>query len=222
MIKELLEKKTNLNVFVKVKEYKSTFISVTRDRNNLKISLHKLFLSAPEDILKEVINFCLKRDKTAFKVIKNFANNYFSKIDYSKRINIDKFVTKGNFFDLKQILENLSLAYFENNLNLHITWFEKPKYKKFSHFTFGSFDKSLKLIRINKLLDNSNFPFYFINYVVYHEILHSIYEVKVDKTGRRKVHTKEFKIHEKKFPYYKEAMDFEKYFLKKGKVYGRA
>ena len=49
-IKELLEKQTNLKVILKIGDYKSTFIRFVRDRFNLKISLHKLFLDAPDNI----------------------------------------------------------------------------------------------------------------------------------------------------------------------------
>jgi len=116
----------------------------------------------------------------------------------------------------------LNLAYFKGELDLNITWFQKPKYRKYRHITFGSFDKNLKLVRINKLIDQANFPFYFINYIVYHEMLHSVCQEEIDENGKRKIHTKKFKEEEKKFPYFKEALEFEKKFLKKGRIYGRS
>lgn len=220
--KEILEQKSNLKVDLKVKEYKSTFISVLKNRFYLKVSLHKLFLDAPDDIKKAVVNFCLKKDSQSHRLIKTYANKYFLNLDYSKKLNINKLVSKGEYFDLRQIYENLNMIYFQNSLNLNITWFEKPKYRRCTHFTFGSYDKNLKLIRINKLVDQDNFPFYFINYIVYHEMLHSICMEEIDENGNKKIHTKKFKQLEKKFPYYKESQEFEKKFLNRGKIYVRS
>jgi len=219
--KEILQKKSNLKVYLKIKEYKSTYISVVKNRFQIRISLHKLFLKAPDDIKNAVISFCLKKDRNSYRMVKNYANRYFLDLDYSYKLDKKKLVTKGKYFDLKQIYENLNLIYFKNTLNLNITWFERPKYKKYSHFTFGSYDKNFKLIRINKLIDQINFPFYFINYIVYHEMLHSICEEEIEENGNKKIHTKKFKQLEKKFAYYKETQEFEKKFVNKGRKYGR-
>lgn len=221
-IKEAIEKRANLRVLLKVKDYKSTFISVLRTRSKIQISLHKLFLDAPLDVKEAVVVYCLKRDKIAHSILKNYANRYFISADYTHRINKKNLKTKGEFFDLKHIMDNLNLIYFKGKLNLNITWFEKPVYRKFRHITFGSFDKNSKLVRINKMLDSSEISFYFINYIVYHEMLHYVCKEIIDDTGKRKVHTKEFKKKEKEFAYYNEAKEFEKKILNKGKRYGRS
>ena len=219
-IKEILQKTSNVDVILKIKDYKSTFISILKTKSKLQISLHKLFLDSPDDVKKAVISYCLKRDKKSHLQIKTYAYKYFETADYTHRLDVKKLKSKGVCFDLKHIMENLNLIYFKDSLNLSITWFEKPKYTKFRHFTFGSFDKSLKLVRINSLLDNSNFPFYFINYIVYHEMLHAMYPERIDENGKRKIHTPFFKRKEKDFAYYRESQEFEKKFLKKRKFYG--
>ncbi|NGX63810.1 MAG: hypothetical protein KR126chlam6_01224 [Candidatus Anoxychlamydiales bacterium] len=221
-IKSELEKRSKLQVNLKVKDYKSTFISVLRTRSSLQISLHKLFVEASDEIQEAVISYCLKRDENAHKMIKIYANKYFEKADYTHRLDVKKLKSKGEYFDLKQILDNLNLIYFKGELNLNITWFKKPKYKKFRHLTFGSFDKNLNLVRINNMLDNSNIPFYFINFIVYHEMLHYVCRESIGDDGRRKIHTTSFKKKEREFAYFKEAQEFEKIFLKKGKRYGRS
>ncbi|NGX32662.1 MAG: hypothetical protein K1060chlam4_00712 [Candidatus Anoxychlamydiales bacterium] len=221
-IKEALEKKSNLAISLRVKEYKSTFISVLKTRSKIQISLHKLFLDAPDNVKEAVVVYCLRRDKIAHRILKNYANRYFVSADYTHRLNVKKLKIKGEFFDLKQIMDNLNLIYFKGALNLNITWFEKPKYRKFRHITFGSFDKSSKLVRINKMLDRADITFYFINYIVYHEMLHYVCKEIILEDGKRKIHTKEFKSKEKEFAYYREAKEFEKKFLNKGIRYGRS
>ncbi len=221
-IKEALEKKSNLAILLRVKEYKSTFISVLKTKSKIQISLHKLFLDAPLDVKEAVVVYCLRRDKIAHRILKNYANRYFVSADYTHRLNVKKLKIKGEFFDLKQIMDNLNLIYFKGALNLNITWFEKPKYRKFRHITFGSFDKNSNLVRINKMLDRADITFYFINYIVYHEMLHYVCKEIIAEDGKRKIHTKEFKGKEKEFAYYREAKEFEKKFLNKGIRYGRS
>jgi predicted metal-dependent hydrolase len=216
---EEIQKRSKKELSVKVAEYKSTYISVRRDQKSIKLSIHKLFLQAPESILNHLINFVVRRDKLAFIEIKKYAHNYFLNVDYSKFVKDENLNFIGKIYNLKQILENLNKKYFNDSLDLKITYFE-TKYKKYSHFTFGSYDNTLKLIRINKILDSINVPFYFVYYVVYHEMLHHILKVDISKDAKRKVHSKEFKILEKKFPYYKEAIDWEKNIFNKRKVNG--
>jgi len=214
---EKLQNKTNLKVSIKVKDYKSTFISILKNKNELKISFHKLFLNGDENIEKDLFSYCLFQDKKSLNSLKIFADKNFQKEE--KILDENKINFEGDFYNLKQILENLNNVYFQNKLNLKITYFQKPKYKKFRHITFGQYDKKFKLIRINKLLDSDKIPFYFINFVVYHEMLHDIHPVYLDN-NRRVVHSKEFKISEKKFPYFNEVIEFEKIFLKKRKKHG--
>lgn len=221
-LKEVLEQQSNLQVDLKIKDYKSTFLRIFKNRFKIKISLHKLFLQAPDNIQEALVSYCIKKDREAHRLIKIYATKYFLLADYSNRLDSKKLLSLGKYFDLKQIYENLNMIYFHNSLNLSITWFQIPHYRRYSHITFGSYDKNLKLIRINKLIDNEKFPFYFINYIVYHEMLHSICEMQIDENGYKKIHTKKFKELEKKFAYYKEAQEFEKKFVNKGRIYVRS
>jgi hypothetical protein len=218
---EEIQKRSKKELSIKVAEYKSTYISVRRNPTSLKVSVHKLFLKAPDTIVDHLINYVVRRDKLSFIEIKKYAHNYFLNVDYSKFVKDENLTYIGNFYNLKQIFENLNKKYFNNSLDLKITYFE-TKYRKYSHVTFGSYDNTLKLIKINKILDNINVPFYFIYYVVYHEILHHILKVDISENAKRTVHSKEFKILEKKFPYYKDAIDWEKNIFNKRKVNGWA
>ena len=223
---EILKEKSKKDVEINIKDYKSTFIRVLISSRKIKLSLNSLFLKASDDIENAIALFCLKKDKEAFRKIKNYANANFLRSDRSSMLDLTKLDSSGRVYDLKNILDNINKINFENKLDLNITYFAKPNYKRFSHFTFGSFDISLKLIKINKILDSELVPFYFVNYIVHHEILHYVYPMKISE-GRRSVHTKEFKQNEKKIAYFKEAIDFEKKFikdigLKRRVVYGRS
>lgn len=222
LLKIILEELFKKKVLLKIKDNRSTFLSSKSSFGEIKIFLHKAFLDAPFYILISLREYLLKNRKGALLKIKIFMENYFQEKDYSSDLDKDKLETIGKKYNLKEILDLLNKKYFKSSIDdINISWFKKPSYKKKESVTFGSYDKSLKLIKVNKLLDDEFFPEYFVSYVVFHELLHSKYPIIYDKRGRRKIHYKEFKEAEAEFEHYERAQIFEKNYLKKRNFHGR-
>ena len=73
----------------------------------------------------------------------------------------------------------------------------------------GHFDPSHNAIIISRIFDRPQVPALAVEYVLFHEMLHLRYPV--DHNGaRRRVHTREFREAEKKFPRLKEAKEILK------------
>ncbi len=68
------------------------------------------------------------------------------------------------------------------------------------YFVFGTIQEEDRVIRINPLLDQPFVPRWFLEYVLYHEMLHSVVPDEFDSSGRRRVHTEEFYRRERSFP----------------------
>lgn len=218
---------TPRNITLVINENHSIFLSVLeKKRKDLKLSLHRFFLLGTLYVCEAIIRYCIRRDKEALKVLRIFTNRYFLEVDYSHKIDPKKLQAKGIHYDLKLIYDQINEKYFQNELSLTITWFKKPRYRSFRHLTFGSYNKPLKLIRINKILDDPKVPSYFLEFITYHEMLHHICPSRMDKKGRSTVHTKEFKEKERLFSEYQKAIDWEKksiaYFQKREEEYGRS
>jgi hypothetical protein len=218
-LEELFKKKVDLVV----QDNRSIFLNARFiSSNRLKISLHQAFCQAPYYILISLREYLIKNKKEGLRNIKNYMDSFFEKKDYSSHLDREKLKIQGKVYNLEEIFEKLNKKYFANRVEgLNISWFKKPKYKNRGSVTFGSYDRSLKLIKVNEILDNDFFPPYFVSYIVFHEILHHEFPIIIDPKGRRKIHYRDFKIAEKKFDHFKEAMAFEKYFLKKRSLYGR-
>jgi hypothetical protein len=78
-----------------------------------------------------------------------------------------------------------------------------------SRSMLGHFDPSHNAIIISRIFDQPGRPALAVEYVMFHEMLHLQYPV--DHNGaRRRVHTKEFREAEKKYPQLKEAKDILK------------
>lgn len=65
------------------------------------------------------------------------------------------------------------------------------------------------MIRVHPLLDAPFVPQWFMEYVLYHEMLHAVVPDEWDANGRRCVHTEAFREKEKRFPLYRRARKWE-------------
>src|SRR5687767_3422361 len=96
------------------------------------------------------------------------------------------FQEKGRFFDLRKIFKKLNARYFNNRLRGYtITWGRRRKQPPKEYFVFGTIQEEDRLIRIHPLLDRSWVPPWFLEYVVYHEMLHAVVPDQFDDSGRR-------------------------------------
>ena len=128
------------------------------------------------------------------------------------------FSPEGEYFDLKTLFDKLNAEYFANALRGYtITWGRKRKYpwgRKRRHppkeyFVFGTIQEEDKMIRIHPQLDAPFVPTWFLEYVIYHEMLHAVVPEEIDDYGRRRVHTPEFYRRERQFHCYHRARRWE-------------
>ena len=113
--------------------------------------------------------------------------------------------TDGRFYKLLDIYSSLNNDYFNGMVSAAITWGVKRGKRAVRKRTLGSYCRNGKIIRINPVLDSIKVPRYYIEYIVYHEMLHADMDAEA---GR--VHSKEFKRRERLFEHYKKALAWEK------------
>ena len=114
------------------------------------------------------------------------------------------------YFDLREIFERVNLRHFRGRLRSYkVVWGRRRKERPREYFIFGSIQEEDRVIRIHPLLDQPFVPRWFIEYVLYHEMLHSVVPDEMDSAGRRRIHTAEFYRREKAFPRYRRARQWE-------------
>jgi predicted metal-dependent hydrolase len=75
--------------------------------------------------------------------------------------------------------------------------------------TLGSYSRNGSIIRINPVLDRKSVPQFYIEFVLYHEMLHADMGL-CEKNGRRVVHSGGFRDRERLFRRYRKALAWEK------------
>lgn len=121
------------------------------------------------------------------------------------------FRVAGEFHNLQAIFNKLNTSYFRGSplRGYTITWGRRRRLPPKEYFIFGTIQEQDRVIRIHPLLDAPWVPRWFLEYVVYHEMLHSVVPDEPLGRGRRRVHTAEFQRREKRFAHYRRARRWE-------------
>lgn len=189
----------------RINNNRCTMLSVKWEPDKTKVSLHKMFLDAPDNVMDQLACYLKQERKTISPEVRAFIDTNLQKMDYSWQIDPKTLEVAGSVYNLKEIYDDLNHEYFEGKLNLLITWFGKTSQKNRSRFTFGLYHDQMRLIKINRMIDSPRFPDYVVSFVIYHEMLHHVCPSYYDKKGRHHVHSKEFKAMEKKFKHFELA-----------------
>ena len=121
-----------------------------------------------------------------------------------------EFATEGRFFDLRAIFDKINARYFRNRLRSYtIAWGQRRRERPKNYIVFGSIQEEDRVIRIHPLLDRQFVPQWYLEYVVYHEMLHAFVPDRHDSSGRRIVHHEGFVEKERRFRHYRRSIEWE-------------
>jgi hypothetical protein len=117
---------------------------------------------------------------------------------------------EGRYFDLADIFDKLNGRYFSGRLRgYRIVWGRRRRLRPVSYMVFGTIQEEDRMIRIHPLLDQSWVPRWFLEYVVYHEMLHAVVPDRYDAEGRRIIHHEGFLRRERRFHWFRRAQRWE-------------
>lgn len=203
-----LENDLKKSVKLIINDNRSTMLSVKWEPDCTKVSLHRFFVDAPDNIMNSLACYIRQEEKTISSSVRSFIEDNMRKLDYSHLLEKMKLDTIGKIHNLTFFFDEINQEYFDNKIDLNITWFGRRKQKNRSQVTFGLFYEPLKLIKIHRLLDSPDVPDYMVSYVIYHEMLHYVCPSYFDERGKHRIHNKEFRERELKFRHYRIAQDW--------------
>jgi hypothetical protein len=206
-LKEHLQKLTGRDLCLIITDNATSMLSVRKKAENITVRLHKMFLHAGVDVCLEVADF-IRKGRSNRQVLSSFIreNNYLLK--QKAPVKLIPCVT-GEHYCLQTIYDSLNGEYFDGAVSSAITWGKSNSKKRVRMRTMGSYNAVTGTIRINPLLDKKTVPAYFLQFIVYHEMLHAYLGIKT-RNGRRSIHSREFRLQEKKFRHYAKAMEWER------------
>ena len=206
-LKTFLENASSRKLSIVITDNSTSMLSIKERKGTAMIRLHRMFLCAGSDVLNEVANY-IKRTRKNSPLIRKFINQHIHSLKKRppRKVNIR---TKGSHHDLKEIYHSINRDYFGGKISASITWGAKSSKQSAARRTLGSYSYHSNMIRINPRLDSIKVPRYYMEFLVYHEMLHA--EIGIKKVnGRRIVHSGEFGRREKEFRQFKRAVEWEK------------
>jgi len=187
-----------------------TMVSYRRVAGRLTFRLHHMFGSASDAVLRALAGFTGKARKAHGRVIDEHVRKNRALIRKAPRRSEPLLAPRGRVHDLADIYGQLNATWFENQVTARIGWGRRAKNGRRRSIKMGVYFHDQKLIRLHPALDDERVPRHFVELVVFHEMLHQVIPPKVDASGRRTVHSREFRAAERQFPGYERARAWEK------------
>jgi hypothetical protein len=198
-------------VLVRVTDNTSTMISFRRRGRALYVRAHRMFGEAPPPVLDALALFVSKDEipKDSAKLLDEWIDRHRDVLNEARSdaLRIQPF---GEAHDLQAMFDRLNAQHFAGKIQATITWTRAAKGQRRTSIHMGTYSDELKLIRIHPALDQAWVPEHFVEFVVFHEMLHQVHGVAGHGEARRAVHTPAFRADEKRFPRYAEARRWEK------------
>lgn len=205
----LLAERLQKRVRLVITDNRRTMLSAESKDGRLEVRLHHMFLDGGPEIFEAIARYLRSSDRRASRRIDAFIEVNRDRVAESA----DRGVilrTAGEHHDLQEIFDDLAIRHFGGFLGAKITWGRRitPKRGQRS-LQMGNYIPSEKLIRIHPALDQDWVPRFFVEAVVFHEMLHHDMPAVVHN-GRHNFHTPEFRRRERSFEYHCVAEQWEK------------
>lgn len=202
-----LERRTGMQIAVTVTNNSSSLMAFFPDRAGkcARLRIHHMFLQADPKVMSALATWLThSRHQRSAAVIDSFIRSNHHLIERPKRL--PDFKTAGAYHDLQYYFDRLNAAEFNLKIVTPITWGRGATRTRTRSIRLGSYSPEDDIIRIHPNLDQGFVPDYFVEYIVFHEMLHAELGVQLTDNGRRRVHTPEFNKRERAFEGYARAM----------------
>jgi predicted metal-dependent hydrolase len=195
---------------LKLTENRHTIISVQRGRDFYRVRVHRMFAGIEPRLVRALARYVVHNDARASAQLSEFIErnqHLIRKQPPQTRQMVLR--TRGQVHDLAAIFDRLNRRYFEGKHEARITWGPMRKRTNQRSIKVGSYALEDRLIRVHPALDQEMVPAYFLEWIVFHEMLHGKHAIR-DVGGRRCFHPPEFSREERLFPGYGRARLWEK------------
>jgi hypothetical protein len=201
-LQENLSRLVKKPVHLTITEHTHSMIHIRPSGSGYTVRIHHMFLEADTEVLNALARFVKSRKRKAPSVLRCFVTANSQKITQSPRKSRQTIVrSKGRFFDLNALFDQVNREYFANQIDCPITWGANRRVLNQNSIKLASYSDRTKTIRVHPALDKSYVPKYVIMGIVYHEMLHHHLGVE-HRNGRKMAHTKRFRQLEQRYRYY--------------------
>jgi hypothetical protein len=198
-------------IILAITDNRRTMITARSIGGALDVRVHHMFLDADPFTQQALGRYLRYGDRAANTTIGSYIEANQQRIRPTTR-RPRGLRTLGRKHDLQDIFGRVNDTYFQGMVDASVGWGRRSRAKDEGQRTsikLGTYCADRKLIRIHPVLDRSWVPRYFVEYVVFHEMLHHMMPMPV-RDGRRELHSAEFREREQRFRHYQRAIEWER------------
>ena len=189
-------------VRVSFTDNRRTMLWARRRAGKLEVRLHHMFLEADDATLDAIGAYLGHSDRRASLRIDAFIAARHDAIRSSQKRNT-RLRVEGEVHDLEVMMEDIVDRHFGGSTEARITWGRRVvgvrRGRRRKSIQLGTYSADERLVRIHPVLDQDWVPDFYVESVVFHELLHHDLGA-VEKDGKRCFHTPEFRRRERAYP----------------------
>jgi len=191
-----------------VTDNRSTMVSFRRTTSGLQLRLHHMFLDAPAHVVEALADYAGRGRHKAGAVLDAYIRERDGRIRRARGTR-ERLQPRGRCYDLRDVYARVNAAHFGGAIQASIGWGRTPARRRRRTIRLGVYEHASREIRIHPALDDPRVPAYFVEFVVFHEMLHQLFP-SPPGAGRRLHHPRAFRERERTFPQYAAALAWEK------------
>ena len=198
-------------VRIAITDNRRTMLSAKRRAGKLEVRLHHMFLDADAETVMAIGRYLQRADRRASRRIDAFIESNRDAIDRGQRRRT-RVRTEGDHHDLRALLDEIVGRHFGGATDATITWGRRTSPRRGRSrrsIQLGTYSSEEQLIRIHPVLDQVWVPRFYVESVVFHEMLHHELGAE-ERDGRRCFHTPEFRRRERSFECFERAQVWER------------
>lgn len=216
-LQEELSRLSGRRVLLHLTDNRSRMVSARRGDGFVEARLQRIFLGAPDAVVREVADLLAGRGspKTAIRrfIAANLPGAATATSRRQPRPSSSRLASAHH--DIARYASDLNAAYLGGRSKAGVVWGRRNKTRSRSSIRFGCYDPARNIIIMNRKLDSPDIPGYFVEFILFHEMLHEVLGMDEGPDGRRRIHGKLFKLMESTYPDYDKALRFEKELCKR-------
>ncbi len=162
------------------------------------LRLHEAFRKAPDPVVDALCRYLERGRRGDWGPIRDYAQQIVTR----ERPVTQPRQTVGAIHDLGQISADVNERHFSGRIRCQVRWGKAGRsQRRRRSIRYGSWNESLREVRVHPALDDARVPESFVAYIVFHEFLHAVVPPQVEG-GRRIVHGRTFRSLEEQYPEY--------------------
>lgn len=177
------------------------------------VRISDVFRSAPPEIIRALAFLLVARllsrkpprDQEKLYRSYAFSPEILRAADLARRQRGRKVIStaNGRVYDLNRIFLRVNRRHFDGEIEKPVLTWSKRRTRSI----LGHHDAAHDTITISKTLDSPEVPEWFVEYIMFHEMLHIKHRARIIN-GRRYYHTPAFRAEEKSYPKYEQAQEW--------------